>query len=134
MVTHLAQDRSDSAKPDEAQGSISEDETAKSRPIPLAPLHALVSPGDLPGKREDQCQRVLGGTYRVRCRDMEYCNAEARRSVDVDVVDSDSRSADDPESWHLAQTVSVHFGSRAYDQSFSSSATGHRREPQSPST
>ena len=65
--------------------------------LPAARPKGGVGPGNLPGEREHQRERVLGGRRVHRHRRVDDDHALPSRRVDVDVVDADASAADHPQ-------------------------------------
>ena len=70
--------------------------------VPVAGVHRGIGLGDVPGERDQQRERVLGGGDRVPLRRVDDDDAALRGCFEVDVVDAHARPADGDEAvWRL---------------------------------
>ena len=91
----LGDEGTDAAEADDAERLAVELDALPSRPLPLAGLQRGVGLGDVAGLGEQQGDGLLGRREDVRLRRVDDHHAAPRGGCDVDVVDTDARSADD---------------------------------------
>ena len=78
--------------------------------FPLARLGRDVRARDLPGEREHQRDRMLGGGDRIAERRVHHDHAASGRGRNVDVVDADARAADDLQFRRAFEQLGRDFG------------------------
>ena len=78
---------------------------------------------DLPGRGQQQRQRVFGGAVDIRRRGVDHQHAAFGGGVDVDVVQADPGAGDDLELGGRGQHLGVDGGGRAHQQRV---GLGHR--------
>src|SRR5205807_5639687 len=88
----------DVAEADDAQRLAANLDPGVLGTLPLASANRSVSLRDPAGAGHEQGDRVLGRRRDVAARGVDNQDAAPRCRVHVDVVDADSRAADDPES------------------------------------
>ncbi len=91
----LGHQLTDAAEADHAD-RLAEDLGARERrPLPGVVAQRGVGGRDLPGRGQQQRERMLGGAVDVRRRRVDHQDAAGGRRVDVDVVQADARAGDD---------------------------------------
>src|SRR5438067_1821813 len=85
---------SDATEAEHAERLARELDAAVGLALPAALLQGGVRLWDVPRERDEQPDRVLGGRHNGRLRRVRDNDASARRSIDVDVVDTNAGTAD----------------------------------------
>ncbi len=94
----LGDEGSDAPEPEDGQGLSVQLHPLERTPLPLAGAERTVRHRHLPGLRQQERHRVLGGGYRVRRRCVDDEDTPLGRLVQVDVVDADPGASDDAET------------------------------------
>src|SRR3954447_6513252 len=97
----------DLAEPDDPERLAAQLDAGELRPLPLTTADGRIGGGDTSGEPEHERQRVLGGRDRVAGRGIDDDDARTRGCIEIDVVDTDARAADDDEVLAGADQVGV---------------------------
>ena len=109
----LGDDRADVAATDHAKRLGGDLDPHELGLLPLAGLRRPVGQRDLPGQRQHQCDRVLGGGDRVAEGRVHHDDALGGGGLDVDVVDANAGAADHLQLVGLGDQLLGDLGRRA---------------------
>ncbi len=112
----LGHQLADAAEADHADGLAEDLGAGERRPLPGVLAQRRVGGGDLPGRGQQQRQRMLGGAVDVRRRRVDHQHAARGGGVDVDVVQADAGAGDDLQLGRGGQHLGVDGGGRAHQQ------------------
>ncbi len=84
--------------------------------LPLPGVHELVRPSDVARHGEHERQRVLGHGDGIGTGSIHHCDALARGSIQINVVDAHAGAPDDPQFAGMFQQIGVHLHRRANDK------------------
>ena len=91
----LGHQLSDPPEADDPDGLTEDLGAGERRALPGVLAQRRIGGGDLPGRRKQESQRMLGGTVDVRGRCVDHEDAAGGGGIHVDVVQANARAGDD---------------------------------------
>ena len=119
----------DPAQADDAGGLLVELDAGVLAALPLPLLEGGVGRRDVPGRRQQQPDRELGGADDVRLRGVDDHDAGEGGRLDVHVVEADPCAGHHLEVARRGQRLGVHLGGAADEQGVRVGQGGQQRGP-----